>query len=53
MRRRRQEEDFQKLLTDLQPLIKDEKIIVVGGVNEPSHLDWNIEAIRFKFWIRS
>ena len=37
-------EDFQKLLTDLQPLIKDEKIIVVGGVNEPSHLDWNIEA---------
>ena len=37
-------EEFQDLLVDLHSLIKDEEIILVGDFNEPSHLDWNIEA---------
>ena len=37
-------EEFQDLLGNLHSLIKDEEIILVGDFNEPSHLDWNIEA---------
>ena len=37
-------EELQNLLQDLHPLIKDEKIILVGDFNEPSHLDWTLEA---------
>ena len=37
-------DEFQALLDDLHPLIKDEEIILVGDFNEPSHLDWTLEA---------
>jgi len=37
-------EEFHNLLQDIHPLIKDEKIILVGDFNEPSHLDWTLEA---------
>ena len=37
-------EELQDLLQDIHPLIKDEEIILVGDFNEPSHLDWTLEA---------
>jgi len=37
-------EVFQDLIQDLHSLIKDEEIILVGDFNEPSHLDWTLEA---------
>ena len=37
-------EEFQDLIQDIHPLIKDEEIILVGDFNEPSHLDWTLEA---------
>jgi len=37
-------DEFQALLTDLHSLIKDEEIILVGDFNEPSHLDWTLDA---------
>ena len=37
-------EEFQDLLQNLHSLIKDEEIILVGDFNEPSHLDWTLEA---------
>ncbi len=36
--------EFQSLLGELHSLIKDEEIILVGDFNEPSHLDWTLQA---------
>ena len=37
-------DEFESVIMEMSDIIKDEEILLVGDFNEPSHLDWTLQA---------